>query len=183
MFTYLTVSVLSVNIGDSVSASNSVGSSLNTQDFSIKDSLGRVRLKMGLSCSPWTIPLSKCALAIFYCGLTMKNVYISMSLLRMCSAEINWSILRILLYLAHARGRFVRERKPRPFYNFACHRLPSNNKTGKDKSHLRFLDISDGQTVYAKPSIGFRHRNFNLAYFEQQQFLAKKYSLKIFLSH
>ena len=109
MFTYLTVSVLSVNIGDSVSASNSVGSSLNTQDFSIKDSLGRVRLKMGLSCSPWTIPLSKCALAIFYCGLTMKNVYISMSLLRMCSAEINWSILRILLYLAHARGRFVRE--------------------------------------------------------------------------
>ena len=102
MFTYLTVSVLSVNIGDSVCASNSVGSSLNTQDFSIKDSLGRVRLKMGLSCSPWTIPLSKCALAIFYCGLTMKNVYISMSLLRMCSAEINWPILRILLYLAHA---------------------------------------------------------------------------------
>ena len=74
MFTYLTVSVLSVNIGDSVCASNSVGSSLNTQDFSIKDSLGRVRLKMGLSCSPWTIPLSKCALLLsFIVGLLWKT--------------------------------------------------------------------------------------------------------------
>ena len=35
---------LTVNSGDSFSASNSVGSSLTIQGFLIKDSLGRVRL-------------------------------------------------------------------------------------------------------------------------------------------
>ena len=43
MFTYSTVSVLTVDSGDSLSASNPVGSELNTQGFSTKDSLGRVR--------------------------------------------------------------------------------------------------------------------------------------------
>ena len=51
MFTYRTVRVLTVHSGDSFSASNSVGSSLSVQGFSIRDSLGRVRLQMGLSHS------------------------------------------------------------------------------------------------------------------------------------
>ena len=51
MFTYRTVRVLTVHSGDSFSASNSVGSSLSVQGFSIKDSLGRVRFYMGLSHS------------------------------------------------------------------------------------------------------------------------------------
>ena len=44
MFTYPTVSVLTVNLGDSISASNLVGLIHEVNSSAIKDSLGRVRL-------------------------------------------------------------------------------------------------------------------------------------------